>query len=571
MRKRICRMIVEYGLLGLVLGASARIGLGQGDTVAVVYNEDGGPGSRSVARHYARERQVPESHLIGLRLPKVETISRADFDAKLRAPLVKALQERGLVDFRKSIVPAQPGRPGQVVNEIVGSRIRYLVLCHGVPLRIARDVDHVDAGQERMPEALRRNEAAVDSELAYLPWLERGAAITGPGRNLHLNSTNATSMGPVNGLFMVARLDGPTVDIARALVDRALQGERRGLWGRGWFDARGLNSGNYKLGDDWIREAAKVTSEAGFETVLDEAAAVFPPGFPMPHIAIYCGWYTATVSGPFAAEEVEFMPGAIAYHLHSFSATTIRNAKARWVGPLLAKGAAATLGSVFEPYLGATPNLGILMDRLINHGFTFGEAAYASQNALSWQVTVVGDPLYRPFRKPLDRRRDDLAVVMDPLLPWAELQKLNVELGKSATPSALVEGLRGIRSLETSSVLQQKLAESLAAAGRPLDAIGAYRRALGLKTSEEQRAHLQLALARLLAANNLHLESVRAFDEFFKEQRKRPGLLPIYEEALPVAKAASDEAAGRRYSDEIRRLTPPPPSPEKEETGAKSQ
>ena len=30
-------------------------------------------------------------------------------------------------------------------------------------------------------------------------------------------------------------------------------------------------------------------------------------------------------------------------------------------------------------------------------GFSFGEAAYASQPVLSWQTTVIGDPLYRPF------------------------------------------------------------------------------------------------------------------------------------------------------------------------------
>ena len=35
----------------------------------------------------------------------------------------------------------------------------------------------------------------------------------------------------------------------------------------------------------------------------------------MSHIAIYCGWYDASVSGPFALPKVEFMPGAFAYHL----------------------------------------------------------------------------------------------------------------------------------------------------------------------------------------------------------------------------------------------------------------
>ena len=46
----------------------------------------------------------------------------------------------------------------------------------------------------------------------------------------------------------------------------------------------------------------------------------------MSQIAIYCGWYDENVSGPFTLPKVEFMPGAFAYHLHSFSAATLRSA-----------------------------------------------------------------------------------------------------------------------------------------------------------------------------------------------------------------------------------------------------
>ena len=40
----------------------------------------------------------------------------------------------------------------------------------------------------------------------------------------------------------------------------------------------------------------------------------------MSQIALYAGWYERNASGPFAQPKVEFMPGAFAYHLHSFSA-----------------------------------------------------------------------------------------------------------------------------------------------------------------------------------------------------------------------------------------------------------
>ncbi len=38
-------------------------------------------------------------------------------------------------------------------------------------------------------------------------------------------------LNPTNGILLVARLDGPTADIARGLVDKALQAERDGLVG----------------------------------------------------------------------------------------------------------------------------------------------------------------------------------------------------------------------------------------------------------------------------------------------------------------------------------------------------
>jgi tetratricopeptide (TPR) repeat protein len=98
-----------------------------------------------------------------------------------------------------------------------------------------------------------------------------------------------------------------------------------------------------------------------------------------------------------ARDDFRFEPGAIAVHIHSFSAATLRDARANWAAPLLAHGAAATLGNVYEPYLGLTPNLDLFADRLRN-GLNFAESAYAAEPVLSWMTTFVGDPLYRPFQ-----------------------------------------------------------------------------------------------------------------------------------------------------------------------------
>ena len=135
----------------------------------------------------------------------------------------------------------------------------------------------------------------------------------------------------------------------------------------------------------------------------------------------------ATVMCPatFARPTVEFMPGAFAYHLHSYSATTIRSTTKNWVGPLLAKGATATMGCVEEPYLYGTPDMAVFFARWVG-GFTYGEAAYAGQTSLSWMVTVVGDPLYRPFGRSLPEERQDLERRHSPLLPWLYLNLVNL-------------------------------------------------------------------------------------------------------------------------------------------------
>ncbi|MCZ7634921.1 MAG: TIGR03790 family protein [Verrucomicrobia bacterium] len=342
-----------------------------GSEVAVVYNLNVAPDSRLVAEHYAARRGVPPEQLIGLPLPSTETITRAAFRKQLYRPLVQELEKRGLVQFEQQRVPPQDGVPGGKVRVLTASRVRYLVLAYGVPLRITPDKTLKEPGTEQLPAPLQRNEAAVDNELACLPLLERGALLTGPILNPFHGSTNVAALHPTNGLFLVSRLDGPSAAVAQRLVDRALQAETNGLWGRAFFDVRGLTNTAYVKGDEWIRTAYETARRQGFEVVLDERPATFPAWFPMPQIALYAGWYDKDVSGPLARDAVEFQPGAVAYHLHSFSAQTVREPGSRWVGPFLERGVTATLGTVAEPYLDLSPNVGIFFTFLISLGCNF--------------------------------------------------------------------------------------------------------------------------------------------------------------------------------------------------------
>jgi len=91
---------------------------------------------------------------------------------------------------------------------------------------------------------------------------------------------------------------------------------------------------------------------------------VFPANYPIRNAAFYYGWYTENAYGPFTDPNFYFNKGAVACHIHSFSAATVRDAGKFWAGPLLARGATAVLGNVYEPFLALTPNLDIFHDRL---------------------------------------------------------------------------------------------------------------------------------------------------------------------------------------------------------------
>ena len=499
------------------------LALAGGDEVAVIYNSRL-PDSKAVAENYARVRQVPEKQVYGLNLSTNEEISRAEFHDSLQVPLAKKLESDGLWKFGPVAIAGTNGQPTQTVTKIVRSKIRYAVLCYGVPLKIRVDPELHEAVAEKMQPVLRRDEASVDSELTWLPLSRMTFPLTGPFPNWLYGTTNAASFNPTNGILLVARLDGPSAAIASGLVDKAVQAERDGLWGRAYFDARGIPKGdtNYFLGDQWMLGAAQIARQLGFETTVDDQPETFPASFPMSHIAIYCGWYDANASGPFALPKVEFMPGAFAYHLHSFSASTLRSASDNWCGPLLARGATCTMGCVNEPYLGYTPNVALFLQALASN-YTYGEAAWASQTALSWQTTVIGDPLYRPFNQSLPQLHAELSRTHNPLDEWAYLRLANLALMRGARKAEVAGLLENLDATTNSAVLNEKLADLYDALGKPSSAILTYQKALGLNPSPQQAIRLRLALGDKLQAQARDAEAVEDYQKLLAESPDYPG------------------------------------------------
>jgi uncharacterized protein (TIGR03790 family) len=349
----------------------------------VVYNSSF-PGSRSLAEYYASKRAIPKDQVVGLDCPNIEDIERDDYDRTIVEPLRKTF-------LKNQWWTLSTGSDGQ--QNVDSSRIRFVALIRGVPLKIRFKAVYEGNRPNPTSRVGLSDEKAVDSELATFGFFRR--QISGPFNNPYYRSFKSASETDPRLMF-VARLDGPDVADVRQMIDDSLNAERTGLWGWTYVDARGVRDQAHKLADDWLFHIVDKSFQAGRPAILDRHEALFPVGYPMTDAILYFGWYSDKPAGVFLDKNVRFRPGAIAVHIHSLSGATLRNPESNWVGPLIRRGAAATLGNVHEPFLELTPALDVFHDRLLT-GMTFAESAYASLPCVSWMTTIVGDPLYRPF------------------------------------------------------------------------------------------------------------------------------------------------------------------------------
>ena len=349
----------------------------------VIFNRDL-PESVELAKFYAQKRGIERNHLIGLACSKEEEISREEYDATIAGPLRQIFTQRKWWTLRGE---------AQHPVEVSASSIHFVALIKGVPMKI-RPAANYPGDQPGAGPIASRNEASVDSELAVLGRFS--PAISGAVTNPYFQSYRPINEFENASILLVCRLDAPSAETVRRMIVDAIAAEKNGLWGRAYVDGGHNPPGGLQVGDEWLSDIVKHLQSAGVPTVFEDTPAVFPEGYPMTDCALYYGWYAGNVTGPFMQPGFHFVPGAIAVHIHSFSANTLRDPNVNWVAPLLTKGAAVTMGNVYEPFLQLTAHLNVFNDRLV-HGFTFAESAYMSIQALSWMTVAVGDPLYRPY------------------------------------------------------------------------------------------------------------------------------------------------------------------------------
>ncbi|MEJ5349161.1 MAG: TIGR03790 family protein [Desulfosoma sp.] len=374
--------------------------------------------SVGLARYYMNRRGIPEENLVLLWVTDQETCSRDDYDRRIAAPVRRAVQE----------------------HRQRGGSVRCLLTVRGIPLRVAppgfsdeektrkaslekelkslkETLAHVDkdspeaarirkemeSRQESIRKLSKENQsAAVDSELTLV--LEPEYPLEGWIPNpMFVGFRDRSKIGFPKTVFMVARLDGPSADIVKRLVDDAMAAEERGLSGTAYFDARWPRpqaekmqklDGGYGFYDASIHLAAEVVHKRGrLRVVVDDRQELFQPG-QAPQAALYCGWYSLGRYVP----AFSWVRGAVGYHIASSECSTLRAGSSQvWCKRMLEEGVAAVVGPVEEPYVQAFPVPHLFFHFLTDGRYSLAEAVFLSLPNVSWRMILVGDPLYRPF------------------------------------------------------------------------------------------------------------------------------------------------------------------------------
>ncbi|MEJ2201700.1 MAG: TIGR03790 family protein [Desulfuromonadaceae bacterium] len=400
-------------LLVLMLSPFRSFGL-EPEEVAVVANrfvEE----STELARYYMEKRGIPEENLILIKTTDKNFCSRKEFDNEIAGPVREFLRKR------------EPGT------------IRCLVTMLGVPLKVEPPL--LNREEKKSLEALKTERTALKIQLKQLKnpksaeaarlqaqdkELSRKIAIVGKSNQrvavdseltLVLKDGYPLDSWVLNPYFLgfqrkavpfkkedvvwVARLDAPSEQIVKRIIDDSIATEAKGLTGKAYFDARWKKPDKEKLkGYAYYDNALHLTAERvkskrpAMPTILDDRQELFQAG-EAPDAALYCGWYSANRY----VDAFDWKPGAVGYHIASGECATLRAGSSQgWCKRMLEDGVAATIGPVSEPYVQAFPVPELFCGSLIDGYYSLVEAYFLSLPYLSWQMVLVGDPLYRPFK-----------------------------------------------------------------------------------------------------------------------------------------------------------------------------
>lgn len=393
--------------LTLILFGAAGVQALEPNEVLVVANSNISE-SVQLARYYCRARGVPPAYVVPLALGSrlSDNISRDDYEKRMAQPLRRLFETREDLNHIKCLVTTY-GVPFRVGGRgaLADSEARLTPLRESLERdkqtlaqleqagktdstefkAIMRKKQSVELDIERI--AGHETQASVDSELSLV--LYRAYELYRWQPNLLRRSEPFAQR-----TLMVSRLDGPSYEIAQGLVDKALTAEASGLHGTAYLDSRGIEGKSaYGQYDQSIRDLAMLIRLRSALPVKEErTGALFEPNA-CPETALYCGWYSLKKY----VDAFDFVPGAVGFHIASYEAANLRDpGSMQWCPAMLRDGITATFGAVAEPYLHSFPDPRAFFSELFE-GRCLVEAYYRSKPFNSWQLQLIGDPLYTPF------------------------------------------------------------------------------------------------------------------------------------------------------------------------------
>jgi uncharacterized protein (TIGR03790 family) len=264
-----------------------------------------------------------------------------------------------------------------------------------------KSVGKTEAKRNKVKKFLSKTTASVDSELAMLwggDYKTQGALLN----SLHWKARTPVSAKGRPRVLMTARIDGPSAVLARRIITDSIAVEKTGLNGVFYIDS-GLptrfltasNNAGYHAYDRRLKAlSAFLSVRTSMKGVLDTSGKLFAPG-KCPDAALYAGWYSLRKYVP----AFTWKRGAVGWHTASFEAADLRNPKSQqWCPQMLINGVAATIGAVDEPLLAAFPAPEEFYPLLLTGKYTIAECYWRTIPNVSWQMTLIADPLYNPFK-----------------------------------------------------------------------------------------------------------------------------------------------------------------------------
>lgn len=536
---------------GTSTAADGRSNAPHKDRVIVVANSNDAE-SLSLARYYCEKRSIPFANVISLPLSKEESISREEFTSTLYNPLLRELIARSWIN---AATTEEKDPEGRLTPNIMSHKIDFMVLMRGVPLKINRDTFLLEMDPNKpSKKEFQVNEASVDSELACMPMGRYPLTAFVP--NPLFNKKNP-SPADVQKIIRVTRLDGMRSDHVISMIDSAIKGERDGLRGRAYFDM----GGPHKRGDELIEQVVKIFETQGFGMTVDNDKALLSTKDRWDAPAIYLGWYAFAPQGPFLLRDFTFAPGAIAWHIHSFSAKSFRALNQGWMSIIAQKGAAATLGNVFEPYLELTHIPNVYFMSLLD-GVTHGEAAYASIPVLSWMNVAVGDPLYRPFSIALSTQLERARNWQDrsPYAQYTVIRVMNLLKDRGKTEEAILLGRQSFRKNQGLALALELIQQIWAKNPQEADEYISVFEKITAFTGDN--LPVAIAAAAFLSDGRNPAAAVDIYQKIIlSPATARDVLKTLLPDAIAAAKAAQRPQETAIWEQKLQEITPPPPPP----------